>query len=88
MEWVTRKGVKVKKGDYAYYLNRLLSPTLVMINDVEEDTGGIRKYHVSHVRPLGRKGPSWWCNESSLFPSLSDAEKRVREIIESRKVQN
>ena len=84
MEWVTRKGVKVKKGDYAYYLNRLLSPTLVVINDVE-DAGGTRRYYVSHVRALGRKGPSWWCNESSLFPSLADAEKRVREIAESHK---
>ena len=84
MEWVTRKGVKVKKGDYAYYLNRLLSPTLVMINDVEE-TNGTRRYYVSYVRPLGRKGPSWWCNESSLFPSLADAEKRIREIAESHK---
>ena len=77
----------MKKGDYAYYLNRLLSPTLVMINDVE-DVGGIRRYYVSHVRALGRKGPSWWCNESSLFPSLAEAEKRAREIVESRKVQH
>ena len=77
----------MKKGDYAYYLNRLLSPTLVVINDVEE-AGGTRKYYVSHVRALGRRGPSWWCSESSLFPSLADAEKRVREIIESRKVQH
>lgn len=84
MEWVTRKGVKVKKGDYAYYLNRLLSPTLVMINDVEE-TNGTRRYYVSYVRPLGRKGPSWWCSESSLFPSLADAEKRIRDIAESHK---
>jgi len=76
----------VKKGDYAYYLNRLLSPTLVVINDVEE-SNGTRRYYVSHVRPLGRKGPSWWCNESSLFPSLAEVEKRVREIAESRKVQ-
>ena len=77
----------MKKGDYAYYLNRLLSPTLVVINDVEEDNG-TRRYYVSYVRPLGRKGPSWWCNESSLFPSLAEAEKRVREIVESRKVQH
>ena len=84
MEWVTRKEVKVKKGDYAYYLNRLLSPTLVMINDVEE-TNGTRRYYVSYVRPLGRKGPSWWCSESSLFPSLADAEKRIRDIAESHK---
>jgi len=84
LEWVTRKGVKVKKGDYAYYLNRLLSPTLVMINDVEE-TNGTRRYYVSYVRPLGRKGPSWWCSESSLFPSLADAEKRIRDIAESHK---
>ena len=77
----------MKKGDYAYYLNRLLSPTLVVINDVEEDNG-TRRYYVSHVRALGRKGPSWWCNESSLFPSLAEAEKRVREIVESHKVQN
>jgi hypothetical protein len=74
----------VKKGDYAYYLNRLLSPTLVMINDVEE-TNGTRRYYVSYVRPLGRKGPSWWCSESSLFPSLADAEKRIRDIAESHK---
>jgi len=77
----------MKKGDYAYYLNRLLSPTLVVINDVEEDNG-TRRYYVSYVRPLGRKGPSWWCSESSLFPSLAEAEKRVREIVESHKVQN
>jgi len=77
----------VKKGNHAYYLNRLLSPTLVVINDVEEDNG-TRRYYVSHVRALGRKGPSWWCNESSLFPSLAEAEKRVREIVESRKVQH
>jgi hypothetical protein len=77
----------VKKGDYAYYLNRLLSPTLVVINDVEENNG-TRRYYVSHVRPLGRKGPSWWCSESSLFPSLAEAEKKVREIVESRKVQH
>jgi hypothetical protein len=77
----------VKKGDYAYYLNRLLSPTLVVINDVEENNG-TRRYYVSHVRALGRRGSSWWCNESSLFPSLAEAEKRVREIIESRKVQH
>ena len=77
----------MKKGDYAYYLNRLLSPTLVIINDVD-DGGGTRRYYVSYVRPLGRRGPSWWCNESSLFPSLADAEKRVREIVESRKVQH
>ena len=64
----------MKKGEYAYYLNRLLSPTLVVINDVDE-TDCIRRYYVSYVRPLGRKGPSWWCNESSLFPSLADAEK-------------
>jgi len=56
----------------------------VVINDIEE-SNGIRRYYVSHVRPLGRKGPSWWCNESSLFPSLADAEKRVREIAESHK---
>jgi len=74
----------VKKGDYAYYLNRLLSPTLVVINDIEE-SNGIRRYYVSYVRALGRKGPSWWCNESSLFPSLADAEKRIREIVESHK---
>jgi len=74
----------VKKGDYAYYLNRLLSPTLVVINDVDENNG-IRRYYVSHVRALGRRGPSWWCSESSLFPSLADAQKRVREIVESRK---
>jgi len=77
----------MKKGDYAYYLNRLLSPTLVVINDVEEDNG-TRRYYVSHVRALGRKGHSWWCSESSLFPSLAEAEKRVREIVESHKVQN
>jgi len=59
----------------------------VTINDVEE-AGGTRKYYVSHVRALGRKGPSWWCNESSLFPSLAEAEKRAREIVESHKVQN
>ena len=74
----------MKKGDYAYYLNRLLSPTLVVINDVDENNG-IRRYYVSHVRALGRRGPSWWCSESSLFPSLADAQKRVREIVESRK---
>jgi len=74
----------MKKGDYAYYLNRSLNPTLVTINDVEE-TNGTRRYYVSYVRPLGRKGPSWWCSESSLFPSLADAEKRVREIAESHK---
>jgi hypothetical protein len=77
----------VKKGDYAYYLNRLLSPTLVVINDVEENNG-TRRYYVSHVRPLGRKGPSWWCSESSLFPSLAEAQERIREIVESRKVQH
>ena len=77
----------MKRGDYAYYLNRSLNPTLVTINDVEE-TNGTRRYYVSYVRPLGRKGPSWWCNESSLFPSLAEAEKRVREIVESHKVQN
>jgi len=74
----------MKKGDYAYYLNRSLNPTLVTINDVEE-TNGTRRYYVSYVRPLGCKGPSWWCSESSLFPSLADAEKRVREIAESHK---
>jgi len=74
----------VKKGDYAYYLNRLLNPTLVVINDVE-DKGGIRRYYVSHVRALGRKGFSWWCSESSLFPSLADAQKKIREIAESHR---
>ena len=65
----------MKKGDYAYYLNRLFSPTLVIISDVE-DVGGIRRYYVSHVRPLGRKGHSWWCDKSSLFPSLADVQKK------------
>jgi len=77
----------MEKGNYAYYLNRLLSPTLVIINDIEEK-GGTRRYYVSHVRALGRRGSSWWCNESSLFPSITEAEKRAREIIESRKAQH
>jgi hypothetical protein len=77
----------VRKGDYAYYLNKMLNPTLVVIQDVE-DVGGTRRYYVSHVRALGRKGPSWWCSESSLFPSLAEAQERIREIVESRKVQH
>jgi hypothetical protein len=75
----------MKKGEYAYYLNKMLRPALVVINDVEE-CNGVRRYYVSHVRPLGRKGPSWWCNESSLFPSLAEAEKKIIEIAESHKV--
>jgi hypothetical protein len=75
----------MRKGEFAYYLNKSLNPTLVMIMDIEE-TDGTRRYYVTNVRPLGRKGPSWWCSESSLFPSLTDAERRVREIVESRKV--
>jgi hypothetical protein len=75
----------MKKGEYAYYLNKMLSPTLVLITDVEE-VDGVKRYYVTHVRPLGRKGPSWWCSEPSLFPTLADAKKRVMEIIQTRRV--
>jgi hypothetical protein len=75
----------MKKGGYAYYLDKMLRPTLVLITDVEE-VDGVKRYCVTHVRPLGRKGPSWWCSEPSLFPTLVDAKKRVMEIIQTRRV--
>jgi hypothetical protein len=73
----------MNKGDYAYYVNKKLGITPVVIDDVE-DSEGEKRYRVTHIRTTGRKGFSWWCNEPSLFPTMADAEKRVREIVQTR----